>query len=158
MSEATPAPASGGDSTVAPEKRIEGPPLLPDGKGLDLKTVRDLIHNYHNQSVPQDDPILVVVTICNAFLGEIEALHQRHEEGLSRLMADKSGAYVADIIKAVDKLSAGLSSASAENLKATTGELEKRLAVFRSSLLWLAAVVSVSALVNVIAFALLAVR
>lgn len=170
MSEPVPTTATGGESIPAPEKQPEnaqnaGPakkpeasPVLPDGRGLKLPQVRELLHNVHNQSVPQDDPLLMVVTICNAFLGEIEALHQRHEAGLSRLMADKSGTYVADISKAVDKLSAGLSSASAEGMKLAAGGLEKRLAVFRNSLAWLAAIVCVSALANVIAFALLAVR
>lgn len=166
MTTSVPATATGGESIPAPEnvqptgpgKKPEPSPVLPDGKGLKLAQVRELLHTVHNQSVPPDDPLLMVVTICNAFLGEIEALHQRHEAGLSRLMADKSGAYVAAITKAVDKLSAGLSSASAEGMKLAASGLEKRLASFRNSLAWLAAIVCVSALANIIAFVLLAVR
>ena len=151
MSDPMPTTATGGASTRAPEnrpesapeskpdKKPEAPPVLHDGKGLDLKTVRDLLHNVHNQSVSQDDPLLMVVTICNAFLGEVEALHKRHEAGLSRLMADKAGGYVAEITKAVDKLSAGLSSASAAGMKATASAPEQRPAVLRTSLAWLAA-------------------
>ena len=166
MSESMPITADNGGSVLAPENRPgsapkskpEAPPVLPDGKGLKLEQVRALLLNVHNQPVSLDDPLLMVVTICNAFLGEVEALHQRHEAGLSRLMADKAGSYVGDITKAVDKLSAGLSSASAEGMKATAGELERRLSVFRNSLAWLAAIVCVSALTNVLAFVLLAVR
>jgi len=157
MSDTASAPANGGDSSPAPEKR-PATPVLPDGKGLNLQAVRDLLHNVHNQSVSPDDPLLMVVTICNAFLGEVEALHQRHEAGLSRLMADKAGSYVSEITKAMDTLSSGLSSASAEGMKAAASGLEKRLADFKSSLSWLAAIVCGSALINVIAFALLAVR
>ncbi len=166
MSEPMPTTAEKGGSSPAPENRPEkppeskavAPPILPDGRGLKLQQVRDLLHNVHNQSVSQDDPLLMVVTICNAFLEEVSALHQRHETGLSRLMADKTGSYVADITKAVETLNAGLSSASAEGVKLAASGLEKRLSAFRTSLAWLAAIVCASALINVIAFVLLAVR
>ena len=181
MSDPMPTTADGGESTLAPKNRPESasgsesaskpeaPSILPEGRGLKLGDVRELLHNVHKRSVPQHDEILMVVTVCNAFLEEVEALHQnhkkeveklqqRHEEGLSRLMADKAGSYVANITNAVDKLSEGLSSASAEGMRLAAGGLEKRLVVFRTSLSWLAAIVCVSALINVIAFALLAVR
>ena len=139
--------------TPAAEK--EKPPLLPDGVGLTLEQVRSLLTKHHDVAVPKDDPMLMFVTICNAFLGEVQALHQRHETGLTRLMADKTDAYVRGIKEATAQLAAGLSSASVEGFKVACKEHERRMAGFKSNLTWLAAIVAVSALVNVAACVLL---
>lgn len=139
--------------TPAAEK--EKPALLPDGVGLTLEQVRSLLTKHHDVAVPKDDPMLMFVTICNAFLGEVQALHQRHETGLTRLMADKTDAYVRGIKEATAQLAAGLSSASVEGFKAACKQHESRMAGFKSNLTWLAAIVAVSALVNVTACVLL---
>lgn len=133
----------------------EKPALLPDGVGLRLEQVQGMLVTLHNAAVPKDDPILMVVTICNAFLGEVQALHQRHEAGLTKLMADKTDAYVRGIKEATAQLAAGLSSASVEGIKTACKEHESRMAVLKSNLTWLAAIVAVSALVNVAALVLL---
>lgn len=129
--------------------------LLPDGMGLRLEQVQALLATQHNVAVPKDDPMLMFVTICNAFLGEVQALHQRHETGLTRLMADKTDAYVRGIKEATAQLAAGLSSASVEGFNAACQQHESRMACFKSNLTWLAAIVAVSALVNVAACVLL---
>lgn len=133
----------------------EKPALLPDGMGLRLEQVQALLATQHNTAVPKDDPMLMFVTICNAFLGEVQALHQRHETGLTKLMADKTDAYVRGIKEATAQLAAGLSSASVEGFKAACKDHESRMAGFKSNLTWLAAIVAVSALVNVAACVLL---
>ncbi len=141
--------------TPALEEAKEKKALLPDGMGLTLKQVHALLVEQHNVAVPKDDPILMVVTICNAFLGEVQALHQRHEAGLTKLMADKTDAYVRGIKEATAQLAAGLSSASVEGFKVACKEHESRMAVLKSNLTWLAAIVAVSALVNVAVFVLM---
>lgn len=133
----------------------EKPALLPDGMGLRLEQVQALLATQHNTAVPKDDPMLMFVTICNAFLSEVQALHQRHEIGLTKLMADKTDAYVRGIKEATAQLATGLSSASVEGFKAACKEHESRMAGFKSNLTWLAAIVAVSALVNVAACVLL---
>lgn len=139
--------------TPAPEAGKKA--LLPDGVGLRLEQVQALLATQHNTAVPKDDPILMVVTICNAFLGEVQALHQRHEAGLTKLMADKTDAYVRGIKEATAQLASGLSSASVEGFKTACKDHESRMAGFKSNLTWLAAIVAVSALVNVAACVLL---
>lgn len=139
--------------TLAPE--AEKKALLPDGMGLRLEQVQALLATQHSTAVPKDDPMLMFVTICNAFLGEVQTLHQRHEAGLTKLMADKTDAYVRGIKEATAQLAAGLSSASVEGFKATCKEHETRMAALKSNLTWLAAIVAVSALVNVAACVLL---
>ena len=45
-------------------------PCLPDGIGLTVDDVRVLLAQTNNTSLPVDDPLLMVVTILNAFLNE----------------------------------------------------------------------------------------
>ena len=128
--------------------------VLPDGVGLSLEQVHSLLSKEHNVAMPKDDPILMIATICNAFLKEIHTLQQRHETGLTKLMGDKTDAYVKGIKEATAQLTASLSSASADGIKAACREHDERMAALKTNLTWLAAIVAVSALVNVAAFVL----
>lgn len=148
------APAAVPTETVEPEKE----PLLPDGIGLSIENVRDLLVKKHDCKVSLDDPVLMVVTMLNAYLGEVRALQKKHEAGLSRLMADKTDDYMKGVKEAVKALQDGLSSASVEGIKAVFNEHDSRLKAFKSNLSWLAAITACSALVNVIAFVLMGMR
>ena len=70
-------------------------PALPDGIGLTLDDVRALLAKEHETIVPKDDPMLMIVTLLNAYLGEVDKLHARHGKALAALMAGKTDAYVA---------------------------------------------------------------
>ena len=151
---ATPVSASAPDAAPASER----PPLLPDGVGLPMENVRKLLAEVHESVVSKDDPILMVVTMLNAYLGEVQALQKKHETGLSRLMADKTDGYVKGVKEAVSLLSESLSSASVEGVKAIFSEHDSRLKAFKSNLSWLAAITACSAIINVIAFVLMGLR
>ena len=138
---------SGGSSLASSEQEKAAP--LPDGMGLSIEHVRALLAQAHETVVSKDDPILMVITMLNAFLGEVEKLQKRHEAGLSRLMADKTDAYIKGVPDATAQLSKSFSSASAEGIKAACSEHDARLSAFKSNLSWLAASVAVFALVNV---------
>ena len=126
--------------------------------GLTLEEVRSLLSNTHNASIPENDPLLMVMTILNAYLGEVEKLHARHEKGLSRLMAEKTDAYVSGVNAAVDQLSESLSSASVDGVRKIFEAHAATLNNFRNAALWAAAIVSASALVNVVVFVLRGMR
>lgn len=143
---------------AAPAAEAEKKPLLPDGVGLSIESVRDLLVKKHDCKVSLDDPVLMVVTMLNAYLGEVQALQKKHEAGLSRLMADKTDDYMKGVKEAVKALQDGLSSASVEGIKAVFNEHDSRLKAFKSNLSWLAAITACSALVNVIAFVLMGMR
>jgi heterodisulfide reductase subunit A-like polyferredoxin len=131
----------------------EAPPL-----GLDFKQARDLISTTHNAAIPENDPLLMIVTILNAYLGEVQKLHARHEEGLTKLMAEKTGIYVQGVQDSVKQLSDSLSSASLQGIRAVLAEQADTLKAFKQAVFYAAGVVAVSALVNVAVFVLKAVR
>ena len=127
---------------------------LPNGIGLSLEQVRALLAKTHETVVDKSDPILMVVTILNAHLAEVEKLQTRHKEGLGRLMADKTDAYVSGVTAAVGQLTDSLSSASVQGIRKVFDDHAARLQTFKNNTTWLAAIVAVSALLNVAVFVL----
>ena len=73
-------------------------------------------------------------------------------------MAEKTDTYVSGVQTAVAQLSTSLSSASVEGIRKVFDDHAARLNAFKNSTAWLAAIVAVSALVNVAVFVLKAVR
>ena len=136
------------------ELQEKPPDAVPDGIGLSLEQVQELLAKTHKKVVDYHDPILMVVTMLNAHLGEVEKLHGRHKEGLGRLMADKTDAYVSGVAVAVAQLTDSLSSASVEGIRKVFDDRAARLQAFKNSTAWLAAIVGVSALLNVAVFVL----
>ena len=129
-----------------------------DKTGLNLEDVRALLTKTHNASIPANDPLLMIVTINNAYLGEVQKLHTRHEQGLARLMADKTDAYVSGVKAVVDQLSTSLSSASVEGIRKVFDDHAATLNAFKYAVSWSAAIVAVSALLNVAVFVLRGIR
>lgn len=127
---------------------------LPNGIGLSLEQIRALLAKTHETVVDKSDPILMVVTILNAHLAEVEKLQTRHKEGLGRLMADKTDAYVSGVTAAVGQLTDSLSSASVQGIRKVFDDHAARLQTFKNNTTWLAAIVAVSALLNVAVFVL----
>ena len=128
------------------------------GGGMSLKEVSDLLATTHNTIVPKDDAILMISTMLNAYLGEVQKLHVRHENGLTKLMAEKTDAYVSGVNAAVEQLSTSLSSASVEGIRKVFDDHAATLNAFKAAVYWAAAIVSVSALLNVAVFFLRGLR
>lgn len=136
----------------------EKEPLLPDGIGISLEQAKALIARHNNIVVADDEPTLIELTILNAFLADVEKLQARHRKGLSRLMADKTDAYVSGVQTTVAQLTDSLSSASLEGIRKVLDAHAAGLRAFKSSMAWLAAVVTLSALLNVAVFVLRGLR
>lgn len=129
-------------------------PAVPDGIGLDLESVRTLLAQKHATVVDPDDPVLMLVTLQNAFLAEYEKLLDRHNKALTAMLAEKTDGYVSGVLSTTKGLAKELSAASVENIRTILQGHIAALTTFRQNLTWLAAIVAVSALVNVAVFAL----
>lgn len=142
-------------AALQPEpQKPEPKPILPDGIGFTLEQAKALLAKDHKMILANDEPVLMGVTICNAYLAEVEKLHARHKDGLGRLMSDKTDAYISGVATAVAQLTDSLSSASVEGIRKVFDDHAARLQVFKNSTAWLAAIVAVSALLNVAVFVL----
>ena len=140
------------------EKQEDAKPLLPYTHGMTIEQINSLLTKMHKTVIAENDPILMVVTMLNAYLAEVEKLQARHRTGLSKLMSEKTDAYVSGVQEAVAQLAEKLSSASVEGMRTTFAEHTTRLQLFKSSLTWLAAIVATSALLNVAVFVLRGLR
>lgn len=137
-----------------PQLGVDTPAAVPDGIGLDLESVRTLLAQKHATVVAPDDPVLMLVTLQNAFLAEYEKLLDRHNKALTAILADKTDGYVAEVLMATKGLAKDFSTASVDNIRTILQGHVAALTAFRQNLTWLAAIVAVSALVNVTVFAL----
>jgi hypothetical protein len=133
-------------------------PILPDGIGLTLEQAKALISQNSGIVLGNDEPALMGITVCNAYLGELQKLHARHAAGLAQIMAEKTDAYVAGVNSAVEQLSTSLSSASVEGIRKVFDDHAATLNTFKNAVYWAAAIVSVSALLNVALFFLRGMR
>ena len=131
---------------------------IPDGIGISLEQVQELLAKTHKKVVDYHDPSLMVVTMLNAHLAEVEKLQARHEKGLTRLMAEKTDEYVSGVQTAVNQLSTSLSSASVDGIRKVFDDHAATLKTFKSNVYLAAVIVGMSALLNVAVFILKAVR
>lgn len=125
-----------------------GPPL-PDGLGLDYEDVRKMLSIKHETILGKDEPILMMVTLCNVFLGELEKLHKRHNEAVTRIMSDQSRKYIDGVKATTEALSQTLADTSIEAIRKIFDSHAAELNANRLNSRWCAAIIAVSALVNV---------
>lgn len=110
-------------------------PVLPEGIGMSLEEVRDLIEKKHElKNVSLDDPIFVALTIANAHLAAVERLHQRHSKALTELMSRETATHTESVAKNVAALSEKLSGVTVENIGSVVTQFQSALASFRTTL------------------------
>lgn len=123
-------------------------PEMPDGRGLKYEEVQALLHAKHKTSVGTNDPILMLVTILNVYLGELENSHNRHDAAMAKIIAAKTAEYISGVRQTTDTLTKTLSDASVEGIRKTFDDQAGRLKAFENSLFWCSALISLSALIN----------
>lgn len=143
------------------ESRPGGHPILPDTPGitvdearqlLDVEEVRKLIAAVHGTSIPVDDPILMEVTILNAYMDQQDRLFRKHEKALAALMTEQTGAYAQSVRKSMEKLEASLAGVTAEGMQSAAAAIGESFGKFKATLYMCAAIMAVSALLNMVLF------
>ena len=136
------------------EKMAEPQPELPDGIGISLEDIAVLLAMKHDTSLSRDDPVLMLVTICNSFLGAIHSLHEKHNGALTSIMTARTKEYIASVQNTTDALTQTLSDASVEAIRKIFAEHASALQASKWNARWCAFIVAVSAMANVIVLAL----
>jgi len=127
-------------------------PVFPDGIGLDFDQIRQLIADKNKTIIEPDDPLLMVATICNAFLEEENKLMNRHKSALAQVLSSKTEKFVESVQSAAENMGTTLSSSSAVKFKQILIDHRIILERHKSNMMWLTAIAAVSALVNVAVF------
>lgn len=86
------------DMTEQTEKK-EKEYLLPDGFGLSLEQVKNLINQQCGISIKNDDPIMCMVPILNAFLHEQQKMEEKYREALEKVFQQITGAFTEELDK-----------------------------------------------------------
>lgn len=132
-------------------------PVLPDGIGLSVEEVREMLHRKHNTSIPVDDPMLMLVTVCNAFLTEQAKLQQAHQKALTAFMGEQTSGYAASMEKSMGELGRMLSDVTIDGIRKASADFSANMASHRSALYLCTAINAVSALLIVSVFVIRAV-
>lgn len=127
----------------------EAMPHLPDGIGLDYDDVRKMLAIKHNTTVSLDDPILMIVTICNVFLGQLEKVNQRHNGAVTKIMADQSAKYITGVKNTTDALGKTLAENSVDAIRDIFNSHAASLNSNKINARWCTGIMAVAALVNV---------
>jgi hypothetical protein len=127
-------------------------PALPDGIGLSHEEVRQILQGNHGK-IENDDPILMLITLLNAFLTEEEKLLDRHNKALSRIISDRTDGYIKAVEGTTASFGKSLSSSSMEGITKVFKAHGQKMEQFRSNMTWLTAIAGTSALINVAVFA-----
>lgn len=132
--------------------------LLPDGIGLTVEEVSAMLHKEHGVSVPKDDPVLMQVTILNAFLQEQSKLQKKHEKALAAFMGKQTSAHVEAVEKSVHQLSETLSGVTVKGIQEAAKDFVADVSSLRTTLWLCTAIIACSAIINVAVFVLQAVQ
>jgi hypothetical protein len=132
------------------------PPVLPDGIGLDYETVRKLLRDKNNVISRLDEPVMMIVTILNAGLGEMAKLGQFYETRLSKILAECTEDYVEEVKTTTKELGAVLSRTSIVAIKDILTDHSLEMRENRNSGWWCAVIIAVAGLANLAALAYMA--
>jgi hypothetical protein len=133
-------------------------PVLPDGLGMSLEQVQNLLAEKHKTIVGLDDPVLMLVTVMNAFLAEENALLERHKTAMAKVLADKTSEYVGAVKKVSDILAATFSDVTLTAIQKAFAVHRLELTHHEKNIQWLSAIAAISALLNVAVFVWAAIR
>lgn len=128
--------------------------VYPDGFGLSISEVQALLAKQNETIVAKDDPILLTVTILNAFLYENEKLSFKYNSALKTIYSEQNENYLQSIRNATAEIKETLSSVSVEGLRKVHTENMVQIVTFQNSLWWACGIIGVSAMINVCAFIL----
>ena len=136
----------GGDRKKVPE--------LPDGVGLSFDDIALLMAMKHKSVIEADEPMLMMVSVCNAFLSETQKLHQRHNEALAKIIAGKTQEYISGVKQTTDAFTQTLADASVEGVRQIFEDHAASLQSHQGNTRWCALIVAISALANIAVLAL----
>ena len=124
-----------------------------DGHQVYFSQLKQLIQQKHGLTMANDDPLLLVATMLNVFIGEIEKINEAQKKAMSKVLSEQAASYVADVKAVTSSLGEVLKNASLDAIRDIFNNHVETLAKHRQNMRWCAAVVAVSALANVAALA-----
>lgn len=124
-----------------------------EGVGLSLDEVRTLLAQ-KGFTVSPDDPILMLVTIFNAYLVEEQKMLDRHNTALISILSARTDEYINNIKKTTTNLNDCLSETSLQTIEQTITDHNHKQEKNKILLIGMTVIITISALLNVAIFVL----
>lgn len=145
--------ADGSDKKVEEQKSgsqaDQAMPQLSEGIGMNYEEVRQMLTNKHGIILGRDEPIMMMVTLCNVFLSELEKVHNKHNEAVTKIMVDQTDKYIKGVKATTDALGRTLAENSVEAIRSIFQTHADALTSNKINARWCAAVIGASALANI---------
>ncbi len=125
---------------------------FPDGIGLSIEDVKALVAKENKTILDNDEPMLITVTILNAFLYENDKLNRKYHEALRQIYSEQTQLFIQDVEKSTVSIAKSLENVSVEGLHEIHIKNTTQLTAFRRDMLWLSTIAFVSAIINVCVF------
>jgi hypothetical protein len=155
------------DGRKSDEEVLPHLPDLPDGQkfGIDYERIQSLLASKHGTMVGRDDPILMMVSLCNANLEEIKRLYDVHSLAFKQLMSEQIAHYIETVKATTGNLGEVLKEKGIESIremfdshvKALDNHAKAHAKAINSSssnALWCAGIIVAAAAVNVVLMAI----
>ncbi len=123
----------------------------PDGIGMSIEYVKSLIAKDNEVIVDKDDPILLMVTILNAFFHEQEKAQDKYMLALKNVYSDQVNDFVDEIHKSTEQVKETLQSISTEGLIKIYERQNERMAELQTQLKYTCIVIGLLVLLNITA-------
>ena len=138
----------------ATETQEDIQPEMPNGIGISYEDMAVMLAMKHDTSMALDDPVMMLVSVTNSFLGEVQKLHDKHNEALTQIITARTTEYIAGVQEATDAFSRTISDASVEGIRKIFEDHASALQASKWNARWCALVVAASALANIVMLAL----
>ena len=139
---------------VNDESNIQSP--FPDGIGLSIENVQALISKHNETFVAKDDPILLTVTILNAFLEEDRKLQDKYLIALKNVYSEQVKDFLKQVQQSTNVVKESLETVSIEGLQKIHEKSTARINNLENNMKWACFIIGFSALSNVVVFILVA--
>ncbi len=128
-------------------------PQLPD-KGLSYEDIQLMLAEKHKVMMKGEEPVMMIVSIMNVFLLELEELHKQHNDAVAKIMVGQTQNYVEEFRKTTASFNETVANTSVEAIRNIFDSHSAALNASRINNRWCAAIVAASALANIIVLTL----
>lgn len=140
-------PMEVGEQPEQAQAPAKAAPQPPENWGMSLEQARTLLAAKHKTNMPEDDPVLMLVTLMNAGTFEFDRMLTKHEEAVKTLFIAESKKY----FETIDRLAKVLSSESAKAATEVFRRHSMTINTLRNQLWWMIGVVILTTLIHLAA-------
>ncbi len=131
--------------------KVQEDSYFPDGLGMSIGDVQALLAKQNETAVPKDDPVLLIVTILNAFMAENKAQQDKYMLALKHVYADLAKDFTEETMNTTEEVHRTLKKVSTEGLVKITERQTARITELQVQLRSTCIIIGLLVLLNIAA-------